>query len=479
MVSKVGTRAPGQASQAISSRTVFKKSTSRSAVVWGFLTLLALVTACNQGTLLDTSEPPNILLISLDALRADHLGSYGYDRPTSPFLDELASRGTLFSHASVNTHGTPPSHTTMLSSLYQETHTVGFGANTPEGRRDSVPPEVEMVQEMLQAKEWQTIGVTGGGYMSGVFGFSSGFDFFSDKARSVAQGTTILLEEIKAAMDDDQPIFAMYHTYEIHSPYEPPSEYRTLFGEFESDISPKSKALVPLQVNAGKVLKLSDFDFLESQYDGEIRYTDDVLRNFFAELEAIGFLEKSLVIITSDHGEEFGDHGGLLHRGTLFQELLHIPLILVGNNVPKGVTDPQLVSLIDVAPTILETAGLEIPDTMEGRSLLGRTLVEEDWADQRSFAQYATRLYSIRTPRWKLIRQSRPHYIRLFDLQRDPNETRNVVKHFPEIRLKLYRELETWRKSLPKLSIGTDQSKMVSDGKIEELKALGYIVEEP
>ena len=437
---------------------------------------LILGTACATEPPVAETGTPNILLISLDALRADHLGCYGYDRPTSPFIDQLASRGTRFSHASVNTHGTPPSHTTMLSSLYQETHRVGYGGGTPEGRNDTIPAEVELVQEILQAHDWHTIGVTGGGYMSGVFGFSRGFDSFSDKARSVAQGTSLLLESIKPALEDGRPIFAMYHTYEIHSSYEPPPQYRTIYGEYHSDIPPTSESLIPIQSTAGKILEPEDFDFLESQYDGEIRYTDDVLESFFGQLESIGFLENALIIITSDHGEEFGDHGGLLHRATLYEELLDIPLILIGPMVPEAVVDPQLVSLIDITPTILEAARLPTTDIMEGRSLFNRS-PEGAWSSQRSFAQYTSLLYSVRSPRWKLIHRPKEKRIQLFDLRHDPTERRNLSKQFPGTVEHLYAELDAWRENLPQLDITDDHSQELSTETIDELRALGYVIE--
>lgn len=420
------------------------------------------------------APPPHILLISLDALRADHLSCYGYDRPTSPFLDSIAGGGTLFSHASVNTHGTPPSHTTMLSSLYQETHRVGYGAGTQEGPNYTIPAEVELVQEILQSNGWRTVAVTGGGYMSGKFGFSRGFEDFSDTARSVEQGTAMLLQKIRAALTDGRPIFALYHTYEIHSPYEPPPEYHDIFGRFRSEISPKSEALAPMAAKAGKILAPEDFDFLESRYDGEIRFTDDVLKRFFEQLAEIGFLDNALVIVTADHGEEFGDHGGLLHRGTLFEELVHVPLILSGPMVAEGLVDPRLVSLIDVTPTILDHAGLPPTPIMEGHSLLDRPPVD-DWSAQRTFAQYTSRLYSVRTPRWKLVHQSGPGLVQLFDLRHDPSERRNVALRFPEIADQLKTELEAWRIDLPDLGIPNDRPYVLSPEITENLKALGYL----
>lgn len=425
-----------------------------------------------QGTV--QTGPRHVLLISLDALRADHLSCYGYDRLTSPFIDSVAAGGRRYSHAYVNTHGTPPSHTTMLSSLYQESHRVGFGADTPEGRNDTVPAKVEMVQEILRAHHWSTVAVTGGGYMSRAFGFSKGFDDFSDRARSVAQGTSMLLEKIKLAMAGGRPIFALYHTYEIHSPYEPPQEYQNVFGTFDSVVSVKSKDLVALQSVAGKVLKKQDFDFLESRYDGEIRYTDDVLRHFFEELETIGFLKNALVIITADHGEEFGDHGGLLHRASLFEELVHIPLIISGSGISSGVVDPRLVSLIDITPTILDVGKLKPTEIMEGQSLLNREAVV-NWQGQRVFAQYTSRLYSVRTPRWKLILKTGTHPKLLFDLRHDPAEKHNVLNHFPEIGDALEAEINTWKDGCPDLDIDVNRPHHLSKRTVDELKALGYI----
>jgi len=277
-------------------------------------------------------------------------------------------------------------------------------------------------------------------------------------------------------MADKRPIFAFYHTYEIHSPYQPPLEYRSLFGEYQSDVSLKSRDLVKIQQKAWKVLKKKDFDFLESRYDGEIRYTDDIMRGFFSDLEKIGFLQNALVIITADHGGEFGDHGGLLHRASLFEELLHIPLILSGPGVPRGVVDPRLVSLIDIAPTILDAAGLKPTEIMAGQSLLTRLPVDQ-WERQRVFAQYTSRLYSVRTPRWKFILEKGATKNLLFDLRRDPAEHHNLILQYPEIAESLQKEIENWKRELPDLGIDADRPHHISAEVVDDLRALGYITD--
>ena len=441
--------------------------------------LALLVVACAAGCSPEQSpssqtsaNAPNILLISLDALRADHLSCYGYDRHTTPFLDELAARGTRFSQAFVNTHGTPPSHTTMLSSLYQESHRVGFGAGTPEGRNDTIPAEVELVQEILQTAGWRTVAVTGGGYMAATFGFDRGFDEFRGGSAPIAEGTRKLLNLLRQA--PAKPTFALLHTYEVHSPYEPPPEYEKLWNIYESSLPATNEVLKPLQKTAGEQLTEADFNRLEALYDAGIRYTDDVLRSFFAELESIGFLDHALVIITADHGEEFGDHGGLLHGMSLYEELLHVPLILVGSETAAARVDPRLVSMVDLAPTILKYAGLAVPGHMEGRNLLS-----DDWSlpwhEQRIFAQYADFRYAVRTPRWKLIQYPRGNRTHLFDLKRDPSERHNLRHERPELAAALEAELDAWRAGRPAIIDQRGAQDELPQEKIDELRALGYV----
>jgi len=431
---------------------------------------ILLIAGCSDSRL-EEQPRPNILLISIDALRADHLSCYGYERPTTPFLDELAVSGTRFSSAFVNTHGTPPSHTTMLSSLYQESHRVGFGAGTPEGRNDRVPADVEMVQEILQRAGWQTLAVTGGGYMAAIFGFDRGFDVFQGGAPAIEDGTRMLLSQLENL--PPKPVFAMLHTYQVHSPYQPPEAYAALWDTYESDLVPTNEHLKPIQRTAGEILTDDDFRHLEALYDGEIRFTDDVLRGFFAQLEDMGFLDNCLVIITSDHGEEFGDHGGLLHSASLYDELLRVPLIISGTGALAANEETRLVSLIDLAPTILAAAGLPIPEIMEGSDLLDGSQ-PPSLERQRIFAQYTDLLYGIRTPRWKLIQAPKNGHIQLFDLEADPRELRNVATRRATVTEGLLGELEAWKKaSADRVSRMSTQPELTPE-KIEELQALGY-----
>ena len=420
----------------------------------------------------EPTSPKKVLLISIDALRADHLGSWGYDRDTSPFLDQLVSEGTRYPLAFVNTHGTPPSHTTMLTSLYQESHRVGMH-DDPERPPDvRLPDAAETVQRVLHRHGWATVAVTGGGYMGREFGFSGGFDVFFDRIRSVEQGAETLVEAIRQVLGEERPVFVLFHTYQVHSPYTAPDIYDGLFGPDRCSIEPVAETLVPLQATASEHLSADDFDCLASLYDRGIRHTDDVLRGAFEDLRAIGFLDNTLVIITADHGEEFGDHGGLLHRGSLFDELLHVPLIVWGTGVPSGATDPALVSTIDISPTILAWAEIEIPAQIEGRNLF--ELPEGD-QPQRVFSQYGSQIYSLRTPQWKLIVGGNWVNPMLFDLGRDSREKRNVARDYPVVVDSLIDELTVWRETRPRPNLSTRPPMDIGEETKQQLEALGYL----
>jgi arylsulfatase A-like enzyme len=235
-----------------------------------------------------------------------------------------------------------------------------------------------------------------------------------------------------------------------------------------------SEALLEIQTDAAKVVTREDFEYLESLYDGEIRYTDEVLGRLLASLDSLGFLDNAIVVVTADHGEEFGEHGGVLHGGTLFEELLHVPLIIGGAGINRGVVDPSLVSLVDIAPTLLSLADLEIPSTMEGRSVFDRPLTE-GWQDQRVFAQYGDQLYCVRTPRWKLIQRTSNQRVKLFDLHRDPGERRDLSLQHPDLSAALLAELEDWRVRRPLLDLGSRRKVELTDEIAEELRALGYV----
>ncbi len=430
---------------------------------------LCLLFACLSGCA-RKPPPPNILLISLDTLRADHVGAYGYARETTPFLDALAGDGVLFRNAFVNCLPTPASHTTILSSWYQETHLMFHAPSTAMDIR-LIPDSVPLVQEVLGRHGYATVAVTGGGYVGGALGFRRGFDEFDDQVGNAFHAARRLVALAGRPAWKNRPVFAFFHTYEIHMPYRVPEEYRSMFGHFESDLDVSAENLFRLSLE-GATLSPEDLAVVEVMYDRGIRLTDDALRVLFDGLKLSGFLDHALVIITSDHGEEFGEHGGLGHGDKLYDELLRVPLIVQGPDGPRGKIVERLVSSVDIVPTILAAAGVEPQWPVAGRDLLALPAAS---GEEVVISQVGQALYSVRTPEWKLItRAGTEPSEELYDLRADPREQVDVSESFPDAVRKLRGLLEGWRAGLPP-SVEEVTEVPLLDEQREKLKALGYI----
>ncbi len=441
-----------------------------------FVILLGLFSlACSEGVSPQKSkfDFPNILLISLDACRADHLSCYGYQRKTSPFIDKIANDGIRFANAFVNTHGTNPSHTTMLTSLYQESHKVYYNGFDAQAPIIPIPTRAVMLQEILKVNGYITLGITGGGQLSRVYGFDRGFVEFDDQSGDVAAGCLKLVDLVSKYSQAQHPIFVFFHTYQTHSPYFPPDNYKYLFGKYDSQFIPSSENLLKHWESANRDLTKDDFNSLKALYDANIRYTDDVLRTTFEALEKTGFFKNFLLIITADHGEEFGEHGGLLHRKLLYDELLHVPFIMAGTRIPKNKTQEKSVSSIDIVPTILDYAGIKAHTPLMGKSLIASRGTFKD----EIFSQYGSLRYSIRTAKWKFIFTAPSGNPELYDLQNDPQEQNNIAADEPTLSASFRDKIDRWKRSLFSFDdlTGETKSNKMDDKLIEKLKSLGYV----
>ena len=332
---------------------------------------VALLAGCHP----ERTTSKGLLLISIDTLRADHLGCYGYGRDTSPFIDSLAARGTLFENAYVQLPGTLPSHMSIFTGLYPSEHNVF----PPDG---VLAASIPTLPEVLLANGFRTAGHTEGGYMHAGYGFSRGFEKFdhgawrveTDLTRTFSRGLEFLQE-----VGGREPFFLFLHTYAVHDPYAdarlPESHFPEAYGSLYWQDSPPPGAVSPTgpllnQLNQqGKVHDDSVKDYYRAAYDAQIRYLDDVLRDFFGTLEAMGLLDEMTIVLTSDHGEEFAEHGKLLH-GQIYRETLHVPLIVLHPGLPPGRRIPHLVQSIDIAPTLYDLAEVEAPPPMSGASLV-------------------------------------------------------------------------------------------------------------
>lgn len=349
----------------------------------------------------------NVILISIDTLRADHLGCYGYDRDTSPFFDALAETGVLFEHAIAQAPGTLPSHMSIFTGLFPREHDVF----PPD---DVLSTEIRTLPEILRDAGFRTGGFTEGGYVAGRFGFSRGFQQFDDSVRKINTDIEDVFQrgvDFLHTINDGERFFLFLHTYATHDPYYPPPPYCghylpeadtdqvnefEPFGENElQGITPESQDLQVQKHKAaisfirqnlpdgspmptgpelegfnreGRLASERTIAFYESLYDGTINYVDDVLKVFFARIEESGLAETTVVIITSDHGEEFFEHGRFTHE-QVYHESLHIPLLVVGPSIASDRRIPDLVMTVDLMPTILELLNLPLPAHVSGRSI--------------------------------------------------------------------------------------------------------------
>jgi arylsulfatase A-like enzyme len=426
-----------------------------------------------------------VILVSLDTLRADHLGAYGYTRDTSPYLDQLTQDSVLFENAYAQSSWTLPSHMSMLFSLNTASHQVYFN----DQKIDSSIPSLA---SYLRETGYLTQAITGGGYVSSIFGFSKGFDWYEepvggqraalrdDEAAYLFEKTSRWLQANK-----DKKFFLFLHTFQTHGPYRCPSPWN------ESFLAPSAEweelALRNFLDNRG-----DDHNFTDNQvqniidlYDGEIKYTDEVLiKPLIESLKELGIYDDTLLIITSDHGEEFQDHGGWLHGRTLYNELIKVPLIIkLPASRNKGTRIPSVVRLIDIMPTVLETAGIPY-DGIDGKSLLGP--IARGKAHDRIFiSDLAHKNTPVPCP--ALSSTNRGHIkfiidhsedgiksIETYDLTADPDEQKNIFQEVQAMRDEVVQFLADYYAEKKKLDRSIERIQMGKELE-EKLKALGYL----
>jgi len=299
--------------------------------------------------------PPNVVLISLDTLSARHLKPYGYAHQTTPFLDDtFGENGTIFEHAVAAATSTSPSHMTMFTGRQPSVNGVTTGVEV-------LPTQIPTITEIIRAAGLATAAVTEDGWLAVQHGFGRGFGtYVENKSPDIMQPTGQIDRTLDKAIawlgrNANRHFFLFIHTFQVHDPFTPPQEYAALFPT----------------VYGHEVTANSPRHLLEHRaYDQEIRYADDELKRLFATLRNHDLDENTVVIVVSDHGEEFGEHGWIGHGAHLFEEVSRVPLMFWGKGIGKKrrIVDP--VGHADLAPTILELLRLTVPAGVQGRSLV-------------------------------------------------------------------------------------------------------------
>jgi arylsulfatase A-like enzyme len=473
----------------------------RRVLIAGLAWLAGAGAGCGPERMLDPTLPgTNLVVVSIDTLRADHLGCYGYARDTSPRIDAFAARGTLFRRAVSASSWTLPAHASMLTGLEPPAH--GLVAYPSF---ETLAEEHRTLAEILRERGYHTAAFTGGGWMSEKTGIDAGFDSFASDGKHF-EDTWPRLERWLAERAPEDAFFLLWHGFNVHKPYQPPAPYdRRFCGDCKSDYDTKR-----LQPDAPRPSP-ADLAHAISQYDGEIAYVDELFGKLMDRLEAQGLLAKTVVIVVSDHGDEFYEHGMVDHIHTLYDELLRVPWIVAGPGVPAAVVEAP-VSTVDLLPTALALLGVGVDHAIQGRSRVSEmeraaagTAASASEADSATFAftgfaNYPYHLASVRTPAWKLVvwklagmrgvdldadpdralytykfrRDRAEDFVELFDLAADPGEQRDRAAERPEVVAELSRALE--RRLAESRALSRAPAAAEIDAQyVEELKALGYL----
>lgn len=423
-------------------------------------------------------NPPNLVLISLDTLRADRLSCYGHHRLTTPHIDKrLVDRGAQLMAARSSAPWTLPAHASLMTGL--DTFHRCFQAAGP------LPRDSFTLAEILSDAGYLSAAVTGGGNLGPEWGFHRGFQVYAVQAQ-LTRAVDDALEYVRSF--ERAPFFLFFHTYETHAGYTPREPYLSLY-EPEPYLGQVEGHLEELLLINREGLTLSDAEtrHLKALYDSEIAYTDFFMGRLLSSLDESDLLENTLVILLSDHGEEFNDHGGFEHGRNLYDELLRIPLIFSQpGTIPPGIVSAFPAAMVDVLPTILDLLGLECPAGLSGRSLsailTGEVGVDSAIGPVVSAAVtnplYGDRKYALSDGRTKVILHPESGREEYLDLWADPGECGEPIRQpvdaeAAEMMLRLKERLQ--REGLTESGDPGGSDPPLSEETLTRLKQLGYL----
>ncbi|MBW2272156.1 MAG: sulfatase [Deltaproteobacteria bacterium] len=422
------------------------------------LGLLGLVVALPGGCGRGESAPRNLLLITVDTLRSDHLGAWGYGRGTSPAIDALAAGGVVFEDAYSHTSWTLPSLATLMTSLYTSSHGAwDFKSKLPES--------VTTLAEILTGRGYRSGAVVTHVFAGRKYGMHQGFvefdeDLVVDGIRAHVQITSPRvtakgLEWIRRRAGEEQPWFLWLHYFDPHGEYMEHPGISAAFGREEK----------------------------RDLYDGEIAFTDRAIGSLLRGLEELGRAGDTVVVLTADHGEEFAEHGRTRHGKTLYEEVIRVPLIVRAPGLAPGRVQGAVPS-VDLLPTLLELMDLPAPAGIEGASLVaameGAPLEARPvLGELRAMAFKDADSY--RRGRWKVIREGWRQRDHLYDLETDPAEQVDLAAEHPDRLERMLREMDALRgaaRGAASASPKPEQDLNLTPDELEGLRQLGYLEEE-
>ncbi len=427
------------------------------------------------------------ILIVVDTLRCNALGCYGNPLPVTPAIDAIAADGVRFAQAISTSGWTLPAIVSMLTGTWPAIH----GAKGKGAKLTGIRKEVPTAAEIFRQNGFRTLGWGNCAFVSPLLGLDRGFDVydarhaFTTAIRRADETVTAAIGQLPSRRDQD--VFLFLHLFDPHLDYDPPAGYGELFtgGRTSPPLPLGLFKCKDLQTNAGQSPPLpADIAYVQGAYYGEVRFTDDQIGRLVQELKRRDLYDACTLVIAADHGEEFWEHGGFEHGHTVYDELIHVPLIL---KLPSGsgeggrVVSTQ-VRTLDIPPTLFQIAGIEGPTSMDGTSLLphiaGQT--EVDLPAMSESTLYGTDKVSWRTGPYKYMydmnTRIEPHQW-LFDLRRDPQEQENLMEMQPDVAAAVRAQCEAFQVTLLNRAraMSRPRVKDLSPHEVESLKSLGYI----
>ena len=445
-------------------------------------------------------EKPSVVLIVVDTLRADALTEPRNGQMLMPKLVRLASESIWYTRATSQSSWTKPAMVSVLTSLYPEVHNVQYGVHTKltsadGGEVDVLPESLPAMATWFRKAGYNTAAVQANANLKGEFGFSQGFDSYTFTPYPEFRGRDVTDRAIDAALKADSPCFLYVHYMDPHHPYDPPEPYRREFSA-EDTVSEEDLRLLGMYEDYYLDKVLSDVGIqserklaglsphgrqhVRSLYDGEVRYTDDEVARLIHAVREHD--PRTIIIVTADHGEEFWEHGSVGHGKTVYEELIHVPLVLSVPGLPAARVD-QPVETIDVLPTLAALAGLDAGAGWQGRNLrdyLGgeSSTTRPVYSSTRTALREANvHLQSVTVWPNKLIVDNARGTQRLYDLSKDAQEEEDASKNSPDIvrTLRAHIDHQNMQAGEHPLS-GAAQERMSLDSEtIEQMQAIGYI----
>ena len=435
----------------------------------------------------------NVLLIVLDTTRRDHLSCYGYAEKTTPAIDALAAEGLRYDRAITPSSWTLPAHASIFTGMLPTHHRAHFSFDesidpeTIEGPMFlPLHPELPTLAEELKKTGYETAGIIAAPLLAAKFGFSRGFDFYEDRLpldkgfeRDAEEVTTLALGWLNEyrARATDKPFFVFLNYFDPHSPYQPPEpwgnpdatqEQYDLYSGLYNDVNRGARDLTD-----------DEREMLLSQYDREIRYMDNEIGRLLDDMKRLGLYDSTMIVVTSDHGESFGEHRLLEHGRALYEELIRVPLIVKypAKDKRAGVVGRR-VSILGIGPTILKYVGSPVPKTAHPASLDEKehVLIAEIYRDISWMVAFGDRFdrdqKAIYDGNHKWIWDSNGAH-ELYDISRDPAEENNLWGRMPDAERRLKAKLKPLIQESEQLS--TLSTPELDKELKNRLRALGYI----